>query len=114
MEEAQAYVGRVYEDVRGAHPRGEVRFGVDCSGETNVGLEASPSHLTLKRGSRGTITASPSADPKQAMLSVLSADQRATYEAERQRRREEASKDLESVGLSLPPDWDLLDDGDLR
>jgi hypothetical protein len=34
------------------------------------------------------------------------------YEAERQRRRDEAAKELGEIGLSLPPGWDLLDDED--
>jgi hypothetical protein len=65
-------------------------------------------------GASGPIGATPGGDARTAMLSVLTPDQRVKYEAERQRRREEAVKDLESVGLTLPADWDLLDDGDLR
>ena len=43
------------------------------------------------------------------MLAVLRPDQRAAYEAERQRRRDEAAKDLQSVGLTLPENWNLLE-----
>ena len=49
-------------------------------------------------------------DSREAMLSVLRPDQRAAYDAEQQRRRDEASKDLEAIGLKLPADWDPLDD----
>jgi len=47
-------------------------------------------------------------DTQEAMLSVLRADQRAAYEIEIQRRREQAAKDMEAVGLSLPTDWDFF------
>jgi hypothetical protein len=47
---------------------------------------------------------------REAMLAVLRPDQRAAYEAERQRRRDDAAKDMEAIGLTLPADWDLLDD----
>ena len=46
-----------------------------------------------------------------AMLSVLRPDQRKTYEAEQVRRRGEARKEMESFGLTMPPDWDTLDAG---
>jgi hypothetical protein len=49
-------------------------------------------------------------DSREAMLSVLRSDQRAAYDAEQQRRRDEASKDLEAIGLKLPAEWDPLDD----
>ncbi len=49
-----------------------------------------------------------------AMLAVLRPEQRAAYEAERQRRREQAARDLEAIGLSLPDDWEMLDAGDFR
>ena len=64
-------------------------------------------------GAQGVISAAPASDPHQAMLGVLRADQRAAYEAERQRRRGEAVKDMEAMGLTLPPDWDPLEAGDL-
>jgi DNA-binding PadR family transcriptional regulator len=47
-------------------------------------------------------------DRQQAMLAVLRPDQRAAYEAEQQRRRDEASKDMEAMGLTLPANWDML------
>lgn len=65
-------------------------------------------------GVGGEIAPTPAGDRQAAMLSVLRPEQRAVWEAERQRRREEAAKDLEAVGMSLPPDWDLLDDMDFR
>lgn len=65
-------------------------------------------------GASGEVGATPSGDRQQAILSVLTPDQRAAYEAERQRRREEANKDLEAIGLTLPPDWEMLDDSDFH
>lgn len=59
-------------------------------------------------GSRGEIGPTPGGDPKAAMLSVLRPDQRARYDAERQRRRDEAAKEMESIGLALPPNWETL------
>ena len=44
------------------------------------------------------------------MLSVLRPEQRAAYEAERQRRRDEAAKNMEAIGLTLPPTWEMFDD----
>ena len=49
-----------------------------------------------------------------AMLAVLRPEQRAAYEAERQRRREEAAKDLEAIGLTLPDDWEMFDESDFK
>lgn len=49
-----------------------------------------------------------------AMLAVLRADQRAVYQAEQQRRRDEAAKNMEAMGLTLPPAWDALDDNDFN
>lgn len=63
-------------------------------------------------GIGGEIGSTPGGSRQDAMLSVLRPEQREAYDAERQRRREEASKDLEAIGLSLPPSWDLLDDED--
>jgi hypothetical protein len=51
-----------------------------------------------------------SGNVNERVLSVLRPDQRAAYEVERQRRREEAAKDLEAIGLSLPADWDMFGD----
>lgn len=66
-------------------------------------------------GTSGEIGSTPSGNRQDMMLSLLRPEQRAAYEAERQRRRTEAAKDLEAVGLSLPPDWEMLMDGfDLR
>jgi hypothetical protein len=65
-------------------------------------------------GGVGQIGATPAGDARQAMLSVLRPDQRAAYEAEQQRRRQEARKDMEALGLSLPAEWDALDMEDFR
>lgn len=48
---------------------------------------------------------------EEAMLSVLRPDQRKAYEAEKVRRREEVRKEMESFGLTMPQDWDILDAG---
>lgn len=61
-------------------------------------------------GLPGDVAALPGESRQEAMLSVLRPDQREAYEAARKLRREEAAKDLEAVGLTLPPGWDLLDD----
>jgi hypothetical protein len=65
--------------------------------------------MMLEDATGGTIAASPAGSGRDAVLSVLRPDQRAAYEAERQRRRQEAAKDLEAIGLSLPENWNLLD-----
>ncbi len=61
-------------------------------------------------GARGEIGATPGGDRQAAMLALLRPDQRVTYKAERQRRREEATKDMAAIGLALPPDWEMLGD----
>ena len=62
-------------------------------------------------GATGEIGATPSGNPNAAMLSVLRADQRLAYDKERERRRDEAAKEMESIGLALPPTWEMLGDG---
>jgi hypothetical protein len=63
-------------------------------------------------GIGGEIGSTPAGERQQAMLSVLRPEQREAYEATRQKRREEAAEEMRSLGLSLPPEWDLLDDFD--
>lgn len=58
----------------------------------------------------GAVGQTNGADAETAILSVLRPDQRNTYKAEETRRMDEARKDMESYGLTLPPDWDMLDD----
>jgi hypothetical protein len=66
-------------------------------------------------GAQGEIGATPGGNRQTAMLAVLRPEQRAAYEAERQRRRETASKDMEAMGLVLPPNWEMLEfENDLR
>lgn len=62
-------------------------------------------------GANGAITGTPAGSTKEAMLSILTPDQRAAYDAEQRRRREEAEKDLNAIGLTLPVDWDMFDEG---
>lgn len=61
-------------------------------------------------GIGGQIGSTPNGDRQQAMLSVLRPEQRQAYEDERVRRRQKAEEDLSAVGLSLPPDWDPIED----
>jgi hypothetical protein len=68
----------------------------------------------ILEGARGEIGATPGGKPQDAMLAVLRPDQRATYEAERQRRREAAAKEAEAVGLTLPAGWEMLESNDFR
>jgi len=63
-------------------------------------------------GVGGEIGATATGDRQQAMLSVLRPEQRTAYEAEQQRQRDEAAKNMEAIGLTLPPNWDPLDGND--
>ena len=65
--------------------------------------------MMLEGAAGGNIAASPAGTGRESVLSVLRPEQRAVYEAERQRRREEAAKDMEAIGLTLPENWDMLD-----
>jgi hypothetical protein len=67
------------------------------------------SSITLN-GALGPIGATPGGDPHEAMLTVLTPDQRVRYDAERQRRRTQAAKDMAAVGLTLPHNWEFLDE----
>ncbi|MGB0774570.1 MAG: hypothetical protein ACPG32_06950 [Akkermansiaceae bacterium] len=49
----------------------------------------------------------------EALLSVLTPEQRESYQAETARRQEEALKDLQAIGLKPPKNWELLDKDDL-
>ncbi len=44
-----------------------------------------------------------------AILAVLRPDQRTAYEADREKRRMAAQKEMESMGLTLPNNWNALD-----
>jgi hypothetical protein len=61
-------------------------------------------------GALGPIGATPGGNPHEAMLSVLTPDQRTAYDAETARRRAQAAKDMAAVGLTLPPNWEFLDE----
>ena len=68
---------------------------------------------TMKlEGANGEVGATPGGDRQAAMLAILRPDQRAAYDTEQKRRRDEAAKNMEAVGLSLPTDWQMLDDRD--
>ena len=65
-------------------------------------------------GEGGEIGPTPIGDRQTAILSLLRPEQRAAYEAAQARRRDEAAKDLEAIGLALPQNWQLLDDLSLQ
>ena len=68
---------------------------------------------TMKlEGANGEVGATPGGDRQAAMLAILRPDQRAAYDTEQKRRRDEAAKNMEAVGLTLPTDWQMLDDRD--
>jgi len=61
-------------------------------------------------GIGGEITPTTGGNRQQAMLAVLRPEQRAAYASAQQQRHDEAAKNMESLGLTLPADWDLLND----
>jgi uncharacterized protein YoxC len=63
-------------------------------------------------GGVGQITEVAGSNSRDAMMSVLRPEQRAAYEAERETRRKTAQEELKTFGLSLPPNWDMLDPSD--
>lgn len=65
-------------------------------------------------GATGALDAAPVPNKQAAILGVLTPDQRATYDNERRRRREEAEKDMNAIGMTLPPNWEMLDDEDFK
>ena len=60
-------------------------------------------------GGAGEIGAAPSGNQQQAILSILRPDQRSTWQEEMNHRREQAQKDMEAIGLSLPDNWDPME-----
>ncbi len=64
-------------------------------------------------GVTGEIT-NTTGDPQQAVMAVLTAEQREIHKAEMDRRRREAAEDLQAIGLTLPPDWDPATDENFR
>ena len=49
---------------------------------------------------------------QEAILSVLTPEQRKNYQAQREAQRLAAQKEMESIGLTLPDDWSGFDDFD--
>jgi hypothetical protein len=47
--------------------------------------------------------------PRDALKSVLRPDQLAIYEADRERRSAEVSREMNELGVQLPADWDELE-----
>ena len=64
----------------------------------------------ILEGPGGRITGAPPTDRQAALLEILTPDQRAAYDVELRRKRAEAEKDLNAIGLTLPPNWEMLDD----
>lgn len=66
---------------------------------------------TMRFEGMGTETSAlPAGKSRQdAVLSVLRPDQLKTYKTEQAKRRDEAQKEMEAVGLSIPADWNSLD-----
>jgi hypothetical protein len=106
--QADAKVQRIDGIVKLDEAQRDQIFGITARGSRDY----DPSMVI--EGAHGEIGAIPTADRETAMLSVLRPDQRAKYEAERQRRREEAAKEFDSIGLVLPPDWEMFDDNAFR
>ena len=44
-----------------------------------------------------------------AIIAILRPEQRQAYEESQEKRRVEAQKEMESIGLTLPADWSTLD-----
>jgi hypothetical protein len=61
-------------------------------------------------GVQGTVGATLRGDRQAAVLSVLTPQQRALYDANRQERRASAAKDSESIGIALPSNWDAMEE----
>ncbi len=64
--------------------------------------------MVLEGVSSGT-AASPGTNRQEAILSVLTADQRSAYEIERHRRYEKNAEEMRAIGLTPPANWDMLD-----
>ena len=60
-------------------------------------------------GGVGEIGAAPGGNKQQAVLSILRPEQRTAFQEEMNHRREQAQKDIEAIGLSLPEDWDPME-----
>lgn len=61
------------------------------------------------QGALGPVGGTPTGERQTALMAVLRPDQRAAYDAENVRRRDAAAKDMETIGLSLPSDWQMFD-----
>ena len=84
--------------------RGQV-FGVMARGAKDF-------DPTMKFEGLGTDTLNTRASKQDAILAILTPEQRVVYQAEQTKRRAEVQKELEAIGLTLPADstqHDLLD-----
>lgn len=65
-------------------------------------------------GLNGNPPALPSeANRNEAILSVLRPEQRGAYENHRRQLRQKTEEELGAIGLKLPENWDVFDEGDL-
>jgi hypothetical protein len=104
QQEADMKVKRLDDIVRlDETQRGQV-FGVMARGARDF-------DPTMRFEGMGTETSAlpPGKSRQNAVLSVLRPDQLKAYEAEQTKRRDEAQKEVESMGLTLPADWNSLD-----
>ena len=105
QEEADMRVERVDSVVHLDHAQREQVFAIMARGSRDY------DPAMVLEGASGDIGDTPGGgDRNQAMLSVLRPDQRAAWEAERERRRQETSKEMNEMGLSMPRNWDPLED----
>ncbi len=63
-------------------------------------------------GDTAALSAGGSQSRDEAILSVLRPDQREAFEAHREKQREEAEADMRAIGLKLPENWDVFNEGD--
>lgn len=68
----------------------------------------------VPQGVLGQIGNTPGGDRQTAILSVLRPDQQAVYKAEQQKRRDEATKNMGAMGLTLPASWEMLGEDNFR
>ncbi len=108
QQQADAYVQRIDSIVTLDENQRDQVFGVTARSSRDYDASL------LIQGAHGPLDSTPVTDREAATLAVLRPDQRATYEAERQRRRDETAKSMSEIGLTMPQDWQMLNDSDFR
>lgn len=104
QQEADMRVQRVDSIVNLDHAQREQVFGIMARGSEDY------DPAMVLEGASGDIGTTQGGDRNQAMLSVLRPDQRTAWETEREHRRQETWKEMSEMGLSMPPNWDPLED----